>query len=253
MKNIILKPGRKGSEQRVIFKLKEIDEKYNLFANAHCVLDLGSAPGSWVEYSVQVLQRLASTRSNGTFYILGVDRVRFHPIEGADILQADITCPDICDVILAKLPVPPDLILSDCAPHVSGQRGADHDAQAYLFEQAVTIADRILVTGGTFVGKLFQGAEFNRLLAELRKKYGKVHTIKPNASRPGSPEMYSSRKGLPWASCIKGNPTDPSEVLPRSVGNPCSKGLILHAAIHPSGQVEAELRVILILTHVTSV
>lgn len=185
-----VKARQEGFRARAIFKLKEIDEKYDLYANTRCVLDLGSAPGSWVEYSVQVLRRLASTRSDPTFYILGVDQVRFHPVEGADTLQADITRLDICDLILTKLPFPPDLILSDCAPHVSGQRGADHDAQAYLFEQAVTIADRILAPGGSFTGKLFQGAEFNRLLAEMRKKYTKVYTIKPKASRPGSPEMY---------------------------------------------------------------
>ncbi|HMF30826.1 MAG TPA: RlmE family RNA methyltransferase [Candidatus Lokiarchaeia archaeon] len=185
-----------GYRARAIFKLKEIDEKYHLFENARCVVDLCCAPGSWLEYCVETLQNSTPIDAEGGFYVLGVDQVYVRPFEGMDLIRADITRDDISDLILGKLPAPADLLLSDCAPHESGQRAADADAQAYLFEKALAIADRVLAPGGAYVGKLLQGAEFNHLLEEMRVKFAKVANMKPKASRPGSPEMYVIGKGF---------------------------------------------------------
>lgn len=187
---------QEGYRARAVYKLKEMDERFHLFSGVTCVLDLCCSPGSWLEYSIDTIQKQGKKQVNAPASVVGVDLVGVRPIPGVVSLRADITKDTIFAQIQPLLPAAPELVLSDCSPHVSGHREADHEEQAFLFERALAIARRFLVPGGIFVGKLFQGLEFNRLIRQLQNEFESVQTYKPKASRSTSPEMYIVVKGF---------------------------------------------------------
>ncbi len=187
---------QEGFRARAVYKLKEMDERFHLFSGVTCALDLCCSPGSWLEYSLATIQKHAKVQANAPPAVIGVDLVFVRPIPGVVALKADITKDTIFEQIQSHLPVSPELVLSDCSPRVSGHREADHEMQAYLFERALVIARRFLVAGGIFVGKLFQGLEFNRIVRQLQTEFTRVQSYKPKASRSTSPEMYIVAKGF---------------------------------------------------------
>ncbi len=187
---------QEGYRARAVYKLKEMDERFHLFSGVTSVLDLCCSPGSWLEYSIAMMQKHAKLPVDAPAAVVGVDIVSVRPIPGVTSLRADITKDTIFNQIQPLLQTPPELVLSDCAPHVSGHREADHEMQAFLFERALAIARRFLVPGGNFVGKLFQGLEFHRLLHQLQDEFESVQSFKPKASSSTSPEMYVVAKGF---------------------------------------------------------
>jgi len=187
---------QEGYRARAVYKLKEMDEKFHLFSGVTSALDLCCSPGSWLEYSIAAIQKKAKKSPNDSAPVVGVDIVSVRPIPGVISLRADITKETIFEQIQPHLPAPPELVLSDCSPHVSGHKEADHEMQAFLFERALAIARRFLVPGGSFVGKLFQGLEFHRLVRQLQNEFTSVQSFKPKASSPTSPEMYVVAKGF---------------------------------------------------------
>ncbi len=187
---------QEGYRARAVYKLKEMDERFHLFAEVTSVLDLCCSPGSWLEYSIAKIHKQVSSPTNTSASVVGVDLVSVRPIPGVISLRADITKDTIFEQIQPLLQAPPELVLSDCSPHVSGHREADHEMQAFLFERALAIARHFLVSGGIFVGKLFQGLEFNRLVRQLQDEFDSVQSFKPKASLSTSPEMYVIARGF---------------------------------------------------------
>lgn len=164
---------------RSIYKLQEIDQKYGLFRPGQRVLDLGCRPGSWLQY--------AAKRTHGQ--LVGIDRQALAIV----IPNSRIVIGDVFEVDAATLRgelAGFDVVLSDMAPDTTGVRHVDQARSEALFERALDIADEVLVPGGHFVGKLFQGPDWNRLLTRMRKRYGEARTMKPESSRKDSIEQY---------------------------------------------------------------
>lgn len=169
---------------RSVYKLEEIDRRCRVFRKGMRVLDLGCWPGSWLQYAAQ------ATGPKGV--LVGVDRF---PLEVSlpDPPGVRQVVGDVFGVDPAKLRgnLPGfDLVLSDMAPDTSGVRTSDQARSAALFERALDLAEALLVPGGHFVGKLFQGPEWNALLGRCRKLFGEVRLIKPESTRRESIEQY---------------------------------------------------------------
>jgi len=178
---------RKAKKQhylaRAVYKLEEIQRKYKILRVGYRVLDLGAAPGSWIQLARGVVGHSG--------IIVGID---LKPIEhafpnGVVTLQGDIFDREFVEAALRDH-LPFDVVLSDMAPATSGIKVADSARSALLFERAFEIAAYVLRPGGTFLAKIFHGSEFHQLLAQLKKQFGQTRVIRPEATRKQSREIY---------------------------------------------------------------
>jgi 23S rRNA (uridine2552-2'-O)-methyltransferase len=176
----VAKAKARGYRSRAAFKLIEIDEKAHLLRRGMKVIDLGCAPGGWL----QVLQE------RGAGAVVGVDLLPVDPVAGATIVQADFTADGCGARLAALLGGPPDLILSDMAPNTTGHRETDHLRITGLIEAAAEFAEQTLKPGGAFVAKAFQGGETAEVIAVLKRLFAEVRTVKPKASRTESSELF---------------------------------------------------------------
>lgn len=175
------KAQRENFAARAVYKLQEIDERYRLFTPGKRVLDLGCRPGSWLQYAGQ------KVGSQGA--LVGIDRQPLQvAIKGARILIGDVFAISP-DELRGELPAF-DVVLSDMAPDTTGIRHVDQARSEGLFERALDLADQLLFPGGHFLGKLFQGPDFQRLRARLQSSYSEVRIVKPDSSRKESIELY---------------------------------------------------------------
>lgn len=168
---------------RAIYKLEEIQKRFKILKAGDRVLDLGAAPGSWIQ--------LAGGIVGGAGRVVGID---LKPIEHAFpkqvvTLQGDIFDHGFVESALRDY-VPFNVVLSDMAPATSGIRVADTARSALLFERALEVALWALAPGGSFLAKLFHGSEFHRLLAEIKKQFGLTRVVRPEATRKQSREIY---------------------------------------------------------------
>src|SRR5436190_6815114 len=175
------KAKREGFLARAVYKLEEIDSKFHLLHPGDRVLDLGCAPSSWLQY--------ARTKVGERGVLVGLDRapLRNGPV-GARIEVGDVMTIDVAK-LTGELPAF-DVVLSDMAPDTSGVRSLDQARSEGLFERALEIAELTLGQGGHFVGKLFQGPDWQRLLKRCREGFAEVRTVKPAGSRKESIEQY---------------------------------------------------------------
>lgn len=181
------KAKKEGFLARAVYKLQEIDEKHKIFDGGHRVLDLGCAPGSWLQYANQTIGERA--------VLVGLDRAPLErPPTGARILVGDVLTIDVKE-LLGELPAF-DIVLSDMAPDTSGVRSMDQARSEALFERALEIATLVLAPGGNFVGKLFQGPDFKKLGDAVRARFASGKTAKPASSRQISIEQYVIGKGF---------------------------------------------------------
>jgi 23S rRNA (uridine2552-2'-O)-methyltransferase len=182
------KAKREGFLARAVYKLEEIDGRYTIFERGMTrVLDLGCAPGSWLQYARQ--------RIGDPAQLVGLDRSPLQqPPPGARIVVGDVMTVDVAD-LLGELPAF-DVVLSDMAPDTTGIRHLDQARSEALFERALEIATAVLAPGGNFVGKLFQGPDFKRLTEAVRARFAVQRTAKPASSRQISIEQYVIGKGF---------------------------------------------------------
>ncbi len=175
-----------GYRSRAAFKLLEIDERCDLFVRRARVVDLGAAPGGWVQVALE----------KGASHVVGVDLLAIEPIPGAILLEGDFTEQETVDRVRAALDGPADLVLSDMAANTTGHRATDHMRVVALVEEAAAFAEEVLRPGGGFVAKVFQGGTEGSLLARLKQSFTSVKHVKPPASRKGSPETYLVAQGF---------------------------------------------------------
>ena len=165
---------------RAVFKLKEIDEKYNLIKANSRILDLGSAPGGWSQYASQKHKNIE---------ILAIDLLYMEGLENVNFVQSDIE--DFSDNYLKNDSFDKiDLVMSDIAPNISGIESADVAAVLHLAEIVTEIALSTLNNSGNLLIKLFQGKGTDEFLNETRKLFRTVRIIKPKASKTNSREIY---------------------------------------------------------------
>lgn len=172
---------KEGFRARAIFKLQEIDEKLDVIGRNARVLDLGCAPGSWLQY--------ARGKAGPGAVLVGLDRAPLEPeIPGMRMLVGDVHDIDPGELLgdLGAF----DVVLSDMAPDTSGIKQVDQARSEALFARALDIAEAVLAPGGNFVGKLFQGPDFKLLTERCRLGFRKAKTVKPEGSRNQSIEQY---------------------------------------------------------------
>jgi 23S rRNA (uridine2552-2'-O)-methyltransferase len=170
-----------GFAARSVFKLEEIDKKYHLLRRGMRVLDLGCRPGSWLQYAGSIVGPEGA--------LVGIDRQPLDkPVPGARIVVGDVFA--VASTELKGDLAAFDVVLSDMAPDTTGVRSLDQARSEALFERALAIAEETLAPGGHFVGKLFQGPDWQRLIKRARDHFAEVRTIKPEGSRKESIEQY---------------------------------------------------------------
>jgi 23S rRNA (uridine2552-2'-O)-methyltransferase len=181
------KAKKEGFLARAVYKLEELDQQFKLFKPNQRVLDLGCAPGSWLQY--------ARGKVGERGVLVGLDR---GPLRG-DVAGARIVVGDVLTIDPAVLRGELDafdVVLSDMAPDTSGIRSLDQARSEALFERALEIATLVLAPGGNFVGKLFQGPDFKKLTEQVRARFETGKTAKPASSRQISIEQYVIGKGF---------------------------------------------------------
>jgi 23S rRNA (uridine2552-2'-O)-methyltransferase len=176
----------RGYRSRAAFKLAEIDDKRRLIRRGCRVIDLGAAPGGWVQVALE----------RGAGRVVGADLLPVEPIAGAEILQADVTDPGCAARLVERLGGAPDLVLSDMAPNTTGHRQTDHLRIVALIEAAADFAEAALRPGGALVAKAFQGGETAAVIARLKRRFAEVRHVKPKASRAESSEVYLVAEGF---------------------------------------------------------
>lgn len=185
----VIEAKSKGYRARAAFKLSEIDDRYHLIPKGGRIIDLGCAPGGWIQVCIE----------RGAAVVVGVDLLPVDPLEPAKLVQMDFTDPACGPLLMELLGGPPDVVLSDMAPNTVGHRVTDHLRIAGLIELAVEFAYSVLKPGGTFVAKAFQGGELAEVLTDLQQNFAKVRHVKPKASRQDSSELFlvaTGYKGL---------------------------------------------------------
>ncbi|HIG21054.1 MAG TPA: RlmE family RNA methyltransferase [Henriciella marina] len=165
---------------RAAYKLLEIDEKTNILRGAKRVVDLGCAPGGWIQVCLR----------SGVKEIVGIDLLAVDPIPGAHIIQGDINEAEDVEKMMEGLSSAPDLVLSDMAANTTGHKQTDSLRTAALAEMALWFASEYLTPGGNFCSKVFQGGATPDMLNDLKRMFKTVKHIKPPASRAGSPELF---------------------------------------------------------------
>jgi len=171
-----------GYRSRSAFKLKQINESYRILNKGQCVVDIGCAPGGWMQIA------LSGVGTKGK--VIGVDIKKIEPLANAFVIQGSIEEEKIRDSILTISDSCVDVVLSDLSPNVSGNWELDHARQIDLTRNALDLSRKILKKGGKAVFKVFQGDMLNELIVELKKGFKKVIITKPNASRQVSSEIY---------------------------------------------------------------
>lgn len=174
-----------GYRSRAAFKLIEIDDKHKLLKPGQRVIDLGAAPGGWLQVAAA---RVKSPLDAPT--VVGIDYLEMDPIPGATILLMDFLDDDAPGKLMEALGGEPDLVVSDMAAPTTGHRRTDHVRTMHLCEVAADFAVQVLREGGHFLAKTFQGGTENSLLDLLKRNFRTVHHIKPPASREESVELY---------------------------------------------------------------
>jgi len=172
-----------GYRARSVFKLEEIQRKFKILKPGRDVLDLGAAPGSWLQYA----NKIVGPKST----LVGLDLTPIKKIKPNVILgQVDIFSLQAIEFIQYKHPQKFPIILSDLAPKTSGIKESDHYRSIELSQRVVELAEKFLTPHGVIVIKVFQGADFGLFIIKLKRKFKQVNVFKPRASRDRSYEVY---------------------------------------------------------------
>ena len=178
-----------GYRSRAVFKLKEIQDKDQLIKPGMNIIDLGAAPGGWSQFARQLLGKKNK--------LIALDILPMDTLEGVDFIQGDFCEEAVIDQLHAVLGgAPVNLVMSDMAPNMSGNKGIDQPRAIYLGELALDTAKTVLTKDGCFLVKLFQGEGFEAFHHDVQRYFAKVVIRKPKASRPRSNEVYILAKGF---------------------------------------------------------
>ena len=170
-----------GYRSRAIYKLKEIDDKFNIIRNGIKVVDLGSAPGSWSQY-------LSEKSKNSK--ILSIDLKDIKKINNVTHLIGDFLDEKNQTVISNFFEDKLDLIVSDMAVNTTGNKNLDAISTGELSINAMEFSARNLKKNGIFVSKIFMGSTFNEIVENCKKNFKEVKVYKPPSSRKDSKESF---------------------------------------------------------------
>ena len=195
---------KEGYRARAAYKLKEIDENLHLIRPGNLVVDLGSTPGAWSQYTRRKLSPTGAAVGALNGQIVALDLLPMEPIEGVQFIQGDFREADVLAQLEGLLGVNKaggatkkvDVVISDMAPNLSGIESADAARIAHLVELAVEFSQQHLKPDGALVAKLFHGGAYDPLVQLFKDSFKVVKRFKPKASRPGSSETFLVGLGL---------------------------------------------------------
>lgn len=167
---------------RAVYKLKEIQQRFSIIKAGDKVLDLGASPGSWILYLSEKVGKKGR--------VIGIDRENLKIIlpQNTVFIQKDIFDLDLLD--MSEMQNEYDVVVSDLAPKTTGIKFKDAENSFILYQRALEIAKAVLVQGGNFVCKMFEGEKTKEFLQELKNFFETVKIVKPKAVRKASKEIY---------------------------------------------------------------
>ena len=187
----VAKAKKDGWRSRAAYKLIEIDERYNLLKPGMSIVDLGAAPGGWLQVAANKVGSL-----HGKGKVIGIDLLDIDPLPGVTFEVMDFLDPTAPGRLRDLMGGEADAVLSDMAANTTGHKKTDHLRIIALAELAAHFAAEVLAPGGLFLAKVFQGGTENDLLTQLKRDFTKVHHVKPAASRADSAELYVLATGF---------------------------------------------------------
>jgi 23S rRNA (uridine2552-2'-O)-methyltransferase len=191
------KSKQEGYRSRAAYKLKQLDREENLLHEGKTVVDLGAAPGGWLQ--------VAAEEVGETGTVVGVDLQRIDSIDGVETVRGDMTEASTKEKIRDVAGDDVDVVLSDMAPNMTGEYSVDHARSVHLARQAFETALDVLDTGGDFAVKVFEGRDLDDLRDDVDEEFQYVRTLRPDASRDSSSEVYLVAKGRMTAPVEEGD------------------------------------------------
>ena len=173
----VKKAKKQGYLSRAAYKLIEIEKKFNLIKNSKKILEFGAAPGGWSQVALEI---------NPKIEIIAIDILELkinHP-------QINFYKEDFLNFDYNKKENYFDLILSDIAPNTTGHQSTDHLRIATMLFDIIELLDKVLITDGSFITKIWKGSEEKEIINQLKKKFKFVSYFKPDSSRKDSAEIF---------------------------------------------------------------
>jgi 23S rRNA (uridine2552-2'-O)-methyltransferase len=178
------KAKREGYRSRAAYKLLELQQRFRLMRPGDVVVDLGAAPGGWLQVAAKFVGPSGK--------VIGIDLQPIETLREANIIffQGDITSPEVLKKIPELVAGKVHCVLSDLAPRLSGIRDADAARCLELNRTALTVATALLRPGGCLLAKGFVNQELQTFTLELKQHFHSVQRTRPEATRQGSSEFY---------------------------------------------------------------
>ena len=174
---------KEGWRSRAVYKLEELDKKYNLIQQGMNIVDLGAAPGGWSQY---VAKKVGKTGK-----LIAIDVLDMDSINNVHFLKGDFTEQAVFDQIMTSLNGQKvDLVLSDMAPNITGIALQDQARYERLLESVLSFCETALRPGGVLLTKFFEGESAQLIRTRMKAQFNQLKTIKPGASRTHSKELY---------------------------------------------------------------
>ena len=183
----IRKSKTEGYRSRAAYKLIEIDEKFKILNNAISVIDLGAAPGSWLQY---ISKKIKNSK------IVSIDLRQIEKIDNTFHIKGDFTNEKYQSQIRNLFKSNVDVVLSDMAANTTGNKNLDSIYTGELCKEAMIFSKKILKQNGKFVSKVFMGSIFNEIISEAKSIFNEVKVFKPKSSKKDSKEIFIICKNL---------------------------------------------------------
>lgn len=180
-----LRAKHEGYRSRAAYKLLEIQHKFAIIRTDDNIVDLGAAPGSWLQ--------VERTLTQGK--VVGIDLNPIAALDGVETLEGDLNDPEVQKKVLTMLGIV-NVVVCDASPKLSGHKSYDQARIIELNEQALAFACKVSKQGGNFVVKSFQGTDFPELYARTKQHYYSVKTCITRSTRKGSTELYIVAKNF---------------------------------------------------------
>ncbi len=178
-----------GWRSRAVYKLEQIDKRDRLIRPGSCIVDLGCAPGGWSQYALR--------KTKGQARVIGLDLLPVDHLRGLDFYQGDFRSSEAIDWIASQIGSNSraDLVMSDMAPNLSGNRLRDQAQSIELLQHAAQFCSRWLKADGDFLFKAFHGEDLPEFVESLKTDFQSVQWRKPGASRQESREVFVLARG----------------------------------------------------------
>ena len=173
----VKKAKKQGYLSRAAYKLLEIENKFHIITNSSNILELGAAPGGWSQVALEINPKIEITAIDVLDLKINHPQINFYK---DDFLSFDYS----------KKENYYDLILSDIAPNTTGHQSTDHLRIATMLFDIIELLEKVLVTDGSFITKIWKGSEEKEMINILKKKFKLVSYFKPDSSRKDSAEIF---------------------------------------------------------------